>query len=467
MGSSIARVLKYLTVALALGAIAVIPGKSSVLNPTGGSDMPLENQPDVLGNDPGGPVTSGPGRSSNLPKGPVDSSGGLQCFRDKNGGKTAPAGVTAATILLGSTVVQSGPGSNFLADSPKGMQAVMNTVNQAGGVCGRLLQMVLTDDRWDAELGLRALKSFVADGKFALPVVPSSEGLTASIEAKVIGNAGIPVVGSDGMLRQQYKSPWVWPVATATESTMRIMADYAYRIRKARSFAIVYDTQYRFGKEGAEAFRNYIKTLPGATLKADVGIFPARASYSAEIQRFNRSCGGQCDLVAMLLEPQTALTWIAGRPQFGTKVTSGAQTLFNEGFAASCGKPCEGMLVWTGYNPPIGNLAGLPDVAQYVKDVRRIDPKIDVTNQFLEGAYLGMKIFVEALQKVGPNLTRERLRQVLNTTCFDTDLSSKLCWSESDRHANKGAQAFSVVVSQGSFSGFKNLQTGFIKDPTF
>jgi len=171
-------------------------------------------------------------------------------------------------------------------------------------------------------------------------------------------------------------------------------------------------------------------------------------------------------MVALLLEPQTALTWIAGRPQFGTKVTSGAQTLFNEQFAGSCGKACSGMLVWTGYNPPINNLAGLPDVATYVDDVQNVDPKVDIKNQFLEGAYLGMKVFVEALQRVGPDLTRERLQAVLNTTCFKSDLSVKLCWSPSVRAANRSAQAFSIVVAQGSFSGFKTEQTGFIEDPT-
>lgn len=459
MGSGLARTAKFLSVAVALGFIAVVPGRTQIINP----NQPVGPASEEVGpkgapKGPKGPaerVTDGP---------PVDVETGLQCFQSKNGGKTA-TGVTAAKILLASTVVQSGPGSSFLADSPTGMQAILNATNQAGGVCGRLLSLTLTDDGWDAERGLRAIKSFVSDGMFALPVVPSSEGLTAAIEARVIDNAGIPVVGTDGMLRKQYMSPWVWPVATATESTMRIMARYGYEEKKTRCFGIVYDTQYKFGKEGAEAFRRYVKTLPGAKVCADVGIFPARASYSSEIQRFNSQCNDRCDFVAMLLEPQTALTWIAGRPDFGTKVTSGAQTLFNEQFAASCGKPCAGMLVWTGYNPPIGNLAGLPDVAQYVKDVRAINPKIDVTNQFLEGAYLGMKIFVEALRKVGPNLTRQRLRDVLNSTCFKTDLSSKLCWTENERHANKGAQAFSVVVAQGSFAGFRNEQTGFIKDP--
>lgn len=453
--------MKFIVLALAIGVIAVRPGTSSIVGLDDGSADPVAGEVSGPAEDGGTGPAAGPAEGPDA--GPISTKQGLQCTRSKNGG-TTDIGVTADSIFLASTVVQSGPGSSFLGSSPFGLRAVVSKVNRAGGICGRLLKLKLVDDGWDKSRGLSFLKTFIAERNFALPVVPSSEGLTAAIEAGIIGKAKIPVVGSDGMLRQQYGSPWVWPVATATVSTMRIMAKHAYD-KGARCFGIVYDTRYRFGSEGADAFRSYVKTLPKAKMCSDVGIFPARASYSAEIQRFNSACAGDCDFVAMLLEPQTALTWIAGRPQFGTLMTAGAQTLFNESFASNCGKPCNAMLLWTGYNPPIGNLAGLKDVSDYVNDVRTVNPTIDPTNQFLEGSYLGMTIFVEALKAVGPELTRARLAQVLNSTPFKSDIATKLAWSGSQRHANRAAQAFSIVVAQGSFAGFKNEQTGFIPDP--
>lgn len=461
--NGISKAVKFLGLTLAMGAVAVIPGRSAILQsqaegPTEGPDKVIESV---------GPKDrkDGPRVDDVIPP----SKEGLECTRSKNGGAT-DIGVTESSINLASTVVQSGTGSSFLGSSPIAMQAVVRKVNAAGGICGRLLDLTLRDDAWEAPRGLQFIKNFISEKKyFAFPVMPSSEGLTAAIEAGVIDAAdngrGIPVVGSDGMLRQQYEDPWVWPVATATVSTMRIMARYGYEEEKTRCFGIVYDKFYRFGKEGADAFRSYVKTLSGARMCADVGILPGQASYSTEVQRFNSSCAEKCDFVAMLLEPQTALTWIAGRPQFGTKVTSGAQTLFNEQFASNCGKDCAGMMVWSGYNPPIGNLAGLPDVEQYVNDVRIISPTVDITNQFLEGAYLGMTVFVEALKAVGPELTRERLAAVLNSKEFRTDIASKLGWSESQRYANCRAQGFSVVVAQGSFAGFEDERTGFIQDP--
>jgi hypothetical protein len=124
------------------------------------------------------------------------------------------------------------------------------------------------------------------------------------------------------------------------------------------------------------------------------------------------------------------------------------------------------MLVWTGYNPPIGRLSSLKDVAAYVGDVRAVDPGVDVSNQFLEGAYLGMKTFVAALEKVGPNLTRKALKDAMDSLTYTSDMSSNLTWAPGQHFANQTAQAFRIATASGSFAGFAEAGTGFIKDPT-
>jgi ABC-type branched-subunit amino acid transport system substrate-binding protein len=275
------------------------------------------------------------------------------------------------------------------------------------------------------------------------------------------------------MLKEQYSDPWVWPVATSTVSTMRIMTKHAAD-NGAKSFGIVYDQQYKFGLEGFAAFERYVEELTGAKPKAKVGITPGRGSYSGEAQQFNEQCGtAGCDFVAMLLTPETANTYISsqtdkeGRKQgFGKLLTGGAQPLFNERFARDCGKACDGMLVWTGYNPPIGRLASQKDVAAYVADVRSVDPGVDVNNQFLEGSYLGMRVFVAALEAVGPNLTRARLRDALNSMNYQSDLASALSWKPNQRFANQTAQAFRIVTASGTFAGFAEVGTGYLRDPT-
>jgi ABC-type branched-subunit amino acid transport system substrate-binding protein len=424
-----------------------------------------------------GHADPGQAASGDSVHGAVPQAASYECAAGKNGGPT-DRGVSANKIKLASTEVLSGEGSSFLGASHVGMEAVVADVNAAGGICGRLLDLTLRDDGWEASLGASFLGNFVSGSPayFALPVVPSSEGLTQAITSRIIDNGQTPVVGSDGMLQAQYQDPWVWPVATSTASTMRIMAKHAYDVLGARSFGIVWDSHYRFGKEGAAAFAQYVQTLPGAHLAANIPVVPGQPSYP-QVDTFNEGCGGKtsrCDFVAMLLEPGTALAWINSmgddksgrRLGFGSKGTGGAQTLFNTKFAQQCGEPCSGMLLWTGYNPPIGEKQNLPGLAKYVSDVKAIDPGVDPDNQFVEGAYLGMTVLVEALKQAGPNLTRVRLRQVLDGFRYASDLSSPLAFAPGRHDANQGAQAYEVRTAAGSFSGFADAGTGFLADPT-
>lgn len=431
------------------------PGSGSADDPTGGGGQ--------------GPSTGG-GRTATT----VATKGGkaLECNRQNNGGET-DTGVSATKIRLASTAVQDGHAKSLLEDSPVAMKAVVDKVNKAGGICGRLLELKVDNDGFDAAKGLSYIRSYIDEGYFALPVVPSAEGLGSAILNGEIAKAKIPVIGTDGMRKEQYDEPYVWPVASATVTTMRVMAKYGYTNRNARTFGIVYDSKYRFGIEGKDAFIQQVKAMGGA-VRSVVPLDPDLPNYSSQLQRFNdpSECGEQgCDMVAFLLLPDTASKFLKGWTGRARLYTAGAQTLFSDRFANDCtqfyGNRCENFAVWTGYNPPIGPLASLPGVAEYVNDVTAVKSSVDVTNQFVEGAYLGMSVFVEALRRVGPNLTRERLKTVMDSMTHNTDLASTLTWKPGQHAANARSQSFAMSVSGGTFRGWRNEGTGFLLDPAF
>jgi ABC-type branched-subunit amino acid transport system substrate-binding protein len=398
----------------------------------------------------------------------------LKCAAGANGGAT-DTGVSASRIKLATTAVLDGPALSLLGDSPKAMKAVIDKVNRAGGICGRLLDLRVVNDSFQADRGLTGIKNFIAEGYFALPVVPSAEGLGSAILSGEIAKAGIPVVGTDGMRKEQYGDPYVWPVASATVSSMRVMAKHAYTKLGAKTFAIVYDSKYKFGVEGKDAFIEQVKAMGGTVVSdAVVPLNPDDSSYASTASQFNGKCGDDsqnCDMVALLLLPETAKKWLQANAKGGRIYTAGAQTLFTDRFAQDCvilqKDTCHGFAVWTGYNPPIGPLASKPGVAAYVTDVRAVKPSIDVNNQFVEGAYLGMSVFVEALKRVGPNLTRERLKAVMDSMTYETDLASALTWKTGQHSANVRSQSFSMTVSQGTFRGWADEGTGFVLDPAF
>lgn len=481
-GLSVIQVVPNFTGASAIDPVTGEPvdiaGVDGTL-PLAGSDAALDT-----GNDPTVAAFGGKGAGDRGSDAGVQASGalpparpGLECAAGKNGGET-DQGVSDSSISMATTVVESGIGASFLGESRFAMEAVRNRVNRAGGICGRHLAIEYRDDGWNAQTGAQYLRNFIQQGVFAIPVGPSSEGLRIVIDSGDIDRAQIPVVGTNGMLKSQYTTtdgsaqPWVWPVAAATVSSARIMATEAYK-RGARNFSIVFAKNYRFGVEAAAAYNDQVRKLTGkdvAGFNADFncqesfcGIMAGDRSYSSQVAGFNEG-----DFVALFLEPQTALAWMTDpNTSAASAVKHGygaAQPLFTRAFASGCKTKCHGMQVWSGFKPPIEGYANEPAVKRYVSDLKSTKPDADEYNAFTAGAYLGMELFEVALKKVGPDLTRARLKAALDSTCMKTGLLIKgnLCFSPDNRYSNQYMQGFQIQYS-GTFAGWRSGP--IVKDP--
>lgn len=395
-------------------------------------------------------------------------------------GGATDTGVTANSINLGATVAESGIAKAFLGEARQGIEAYKNRVNSAGGICGRKLNIKYVDDGWDPQTGQQDLQNLINEDKvFALAVSPSSEGVNAASQAGVFDQAGVPVVGTDGLDASQYKDPMVWPVASATVTMLHVMMKDAWD-SGARSPAIVFDNQYKFGVEGAKAFEAAYerlssgKTIPGSGSSSCgsgsryCGISAGTGQYGNQVSIINNACKGSCDYLVLLMEPDTAEQWMAtpGAPtasdfKYGVGL---AQPLFTYDFGTTCGDKCNGMQVWTGYNPPLEQFANTAGVKQYVGDLHNQNSSADAYNQFTEGSYLGMELLVAAMKQVGGNLTRDALKQALDSMNLDTGLSAAAqSWSSGQHWAVDGAQGF-TMQSQNGFSGWRS-STPYVKDP--
>lgn len=430
----------------------------------------------------GGPVPGAPGEGLS----PVDGgttagpaggqAGGAEastpCSAANNGGAT-DRGISANEIRMTTTVVESGIGSAFLRDVRFAMEAVRNEINRGGGICGRRLVIDYIDDGWDAQRGAQFIRNF-ANQTFSIPIGPSSEGLRIVIHSGDIDRAKLPVIGADGMLIDQYvketgaTQPWVWPVSVATVASARIMIRNAHK-QGVRRFGIVFDKNYRFGQEAAKAFNAEVKRLTGNDVdgynddnncvRSFCGILAGQSSYSNEVREFYGVGGAKrMEFVALFLEPQTALTWMAdpNTPAASSLRHEGAQPLFTRDFAVNCQAKCDQMMVWTGFKPPIEGYKTDPAVRRYVTDLERTNPQADEFNAFVIGAYVGMRQLEKALRAVGANLTRERLRAVLNTMTLEAGLTiqPRLEWRPDWRWVNTTMQGFTIQY-KGTFAGWR------------
>ncbi|HXA28691.1 MAG TPA: ABC transporter substrate-binding protein [Candidatus Angelobacter sp.] len=433
----------------------------------------------------GGPAGVAGGQAGKVGPGQQNVAGGAQCAAGKNGGSTGAPGVSGTSINIASTIVTTGEGSGFLGEAVSGMQAAINEANNAGGVCGRRISLSTVNDDWNPTTGQTDIANFINQGNvFALVGEPDSEGLGAAIDSGAIGRAQIPVVGTDGMLKDQYNQQWVWPVAASTVSNMHIAAQYAVQKWNAKHVGIVFDTSYKFGKEGAAAFDQEMKRLTGSDIngyaqnadgnscvQAYCGIQTnGQTDFSSAIHTLNSACN-PCDAVMMLLEPKPMETWMQADSPANCGCTwykhlAGGEPLFDDNLGSTCGGNCSAMTVFTGYHPAIQPFDAEKPVYTYAQSLRSVCPSCDAHNEFTEGAYLGTKLFIEACKQVGPNLTRDALRQVLNSATFDLGLTNPLRFGNNQHLANTSMAGFADnAPPNGSFNGWNYLATGFLNDP--
>jgi ABC-type branched-subunit amino acid transport system substrate-binding protein len=354
------------------------------------------------------------------------------CQSGHNGGATAP-GVTGTSITVAMTSVGQELQAR-LGDGRSAVQAVFNRVNRGGGICGRQLRLESIDDNADPRIGRQDIDNYIASGQvFALVGMPSYPGLDAAIQGGDIDRAAIPVVGSDAMPAQHVDDPWVWPVATTTVTTLRVAAHDASR-RGAHTFALVYDDAQPNAAAAAGSFIAQVHRDAGIIDSACiVRLASSSQDYTAQSAQFSQACGqgrpdGGVDFVMLALGPSTWAAWLndqrvaMGRPYMGVRSDGSGQGAAEPMSLAplSDAKACTcGLRVWSSLYPFASPFDQSAALQAYRSDLLAADANPDPANPYTEAAYAGAELLVSALQQVGPVVTRDALRTVLNSLLFD------------------------------------------------
>ncbi|MDE3737313.1 cytochrome c/ABC transporter substrate-binding protein [Metapseudomonas resinovorans] len=135
-------------------------------------------------------------------------------------------GVQDAELRLGTLLPTQGP----LAELGHTVEAVLRgalaQVNEAGGIHGRQLSLVVRDPGMDRQSTKRALEQLLGDDQvFALmaPLVPALDGDLAELT----GKAGVPLVGPLALFDETTSNPLVFNALPGLREQMFALAGYA------------------------------------------------------------------------------------------------------------------------------------------------------------------------------------------------------------------------------------------------
>jgi ABC-type branched-subunit amino acid transport system substrate-binding protein len=357
----------------------------------------------------------------------------------------AETGVSADTILLGQSVVLSGPLAENGQQYTKGIRLYLDQVNKAGGIHGRKIELVTLDDAYSpqkAEENTRqlieqkqvfALLGYAGTGS-AMAALPLAEKSRTPFVA--------PYSGSDGLRARV--SPVLFHLRASYGDEMYKIVEHQTTLG-IKDIAIVYQDD-NFGKSGLKGLETAMMNLFGMKPAVVVPIDPAKLDATSLAAKVSELAKAKPSAVVLATAGKASSAVIAEtlktgiRPQFiGLSVVSASQLLNDlkgdvAGIIVSQVVPSPWSSKYRIVRQYREALGGKADEAHYAS---------------LEG-YIAARVMVEGLRRAGQNLTRvgflgalEGLRRF--------DLGDFVVDFGNGRHVGSDFVDLSMIRSNGQF----------------
>lgn len=354
----------------------------------------------------------------------------------------AEAGVTADGILIGQSVVQSGPQSENGLNYLNGINLYLEQVNGKGGVHGRKIRLKSLDDGYDPKKAAANTAALVDEDKvFALFGYTGTGPSLASLPAAE--KAGVPFVaplsGAD-VLRDK-NSRYLFIVRAGYGDEMLRMVEQLVTTG-VKDIAIAYQDD-NFGKA---AFKSAEEALSKFKLKAvAVGAIDGKTYDAAKaVADIVKAKPGA---IVMGTAGRASVTFIreylatGQRPQFfGLSVMSASQ------LRKELDKDSVGIVIAQVVPSPWSSK--YPIVKQYREAVAR-NGKQEPHHAALEG-WIAARVLVEGLRRAGKDPSREKFVAALEGM-RNFDLGDFLIDFAPGKHAGSSYVDLSIIRSTGQF----------------
>lgn len=157
------------------------------------------------------------------------------------GGKLVTQGVTDTEILIGTHTDLSGPLAGVAVETRDAMLMRIEEINEAGGIRGRKLRLIVEDTGYDTKKAVLATQKLVDRDKVFAIVFPFGTG-TSLATLPITQEKRIPLLfpGSGATAFHTPPSPFSFGYYLPDQFFMRVGIDYAARELKPRRVGLIY-----------------------------------------------------------------------------------------------------------------------------------------------------------------------------------------------------------------------------------
>jgi len=313
----------------------------------------------------------------------------------------ATQGVTKNEIVLGSIQDMSGPLASYSKPLVNGLRMHIDEINEAGGINGRKLKLIVEDSGYDPKKGLLAAQKLVqSDQVFAvvgtIGTAVNIAAMTVQFEKNVFNF--LPLTAA----RQMYEplSPLKWSFAATYYDQVRSGTKYMIKTKGYKSVCVLYQDD-DFGLEIAQGVEAGLKES-GKTLTEKTTFKRGATDFSSQIQRLRNA---NCDFVVLGTIIRETIGAIGEARKIGWNVDfMGSTASYDTLIHKLGGKVVEGFYTMNTTNIPYPD-----DPSKNVRDwLQRYKAKFNEdATLFSAYGYTVISHFEKVALSAGPNLTTE------------------------------------------------------------
>ncbi|GAC1451473.1 MAG: hypothetical protein PVSMB4_11340 [Ktedonobacterales bacterium] len=390
---------------VALGAWAHA-GSRQVIQINGGGDF--TTSADATATAGGTAGTSGSGSGS----GTFGGGGGLG---GGSGSGSGSVGVTGDTIKIGGIFSESGGIDSTVEEDT--VRACFQGVNAQGGINGHKLQLVSYDDGLNADNAYQeAVRLDTQDHVFAIVgwLAPFGEARAAPY----FEQHGIPIVGGLGV-PEEFGNAYSFPVSPIFHTDGYLLGRYATSTLHFHHLG-VFLTQTAGINDVANGIKDGAQANGVAVSNNDVVFVPfAATNFDNYLLQFQSE--GVDGLVTQL-DPFSYVRLYQSM-QRTNKIFAhlAGAGMDKQNVDQSIGGPLVGVYSFMPYREAQGNPDNNAEVALYNNTVAQYyGSQVPNMDAFSEGSWVACRVFTQALQKLGANVTRAGLVQALSSGVYST-----------------------------------------------
>jgi len=321
-------------------------------------------------------------------------------------------GVTDSEIVIGSHQDLSGPIAGWGQQVKLGLEMRVREINEAGGIHGRKIRLIVEDSAYDPKKAIMVTNKMISRDKvFAF-----------------IGNMGSPTAGATKPIISRKKIPQMFPLTAASlfydpydrysfagftpyYDQARIIVKWFKKEKNYSRFGLLYQDD----EMGAIMKKGVLDELAAQGLKITAAESYKRGAtdFSSQIAKLKKA---DVQLVVLATVIRETVGALKEAKQIGWKVDmcgmSPAYTKYVPGLCLKAGFSADGFYC-VGQTPMVYKDSKLKTVQDWWK--RHVewfgkDPDLPTS-----AGYAGVHYFAIAAQKAGPDLTREKLIDVMET----------------------------------------------------